>query len=106
MVLPVLVLVVLAVVQAGTVARDAIAVAAAAREAARAAALGGDQRATRDAAVAAGGLDPQRVTVEVLDAGDDVRVVVRYRAPTEVPMVGPLVADVDLSSAVTMRRER
>ncbi len=106
MVLPVLVLVVLAVVQAGTVGRDAIAVAAAAREAARTAALGGDEGAIREAAVATGGLDPGRVAVEVVDAGIDVRVVVRYRAPTEVPMVGPLVADVDLASAVTMRRER
>ena len=49
-----------------------------------------------------------RLGVRVLrrDApGGRVQVAVNYRAPTDVPLVGPLVPDIKLSSEATMRVE-
>ena len=44
--------------------------------------------------------------VERGEVGGRVRVVVRYRAPTRVPLVGAFVDDVVLDAAATMRVER
>jgi hypothetical protein len=38
--------------------------------------------------------------------GEPVRVVVRYRSPTRLPLVGAVVDDLVLDAAVTMRVER
>ena len=106
--LPVVVVLLLAVLQLGLVARDVVLVTHAAREAARAAAVEPEPEAPRQAAAASGGLDPDRLTVEVSDRGEPgsrVRVEVRYRIPTAVPIVGALIADHEVTSVATMRVE-
>ena len=102
--LPVVVLLLLAVVQAGLVVTDQVAVTQAAREAVRRAAVGGDAAGPPPAR-----LDPARLSVSSRRSGDDpplVTVVVRYRSPTDVPLVGPLLPDVELGSEATMAAER
>ena len=82
------------------------AVAHAAREGARAAAVAADTAgAARRAAEAAVHLEPGRLAVTTAVVGDLVRVTVRYRAPTEVPIVGAFVHDVALVETVTMAVE-
>jgi hypothetical protein len=104
--LPLVFVVLLAAVQVLLVGRDQLAVVHAAREGARAAAVAADLpgEGTR-AARAASGLDDDRLTVAVRDGGDRVTVVVRYRAPTDVPLVGALIADVVVTGTATMRAE-
>jgi len=106
--LPVVVLVLLAVLQLGLVARDAVLVTHAAREAARAAAVDDAPGAARRAALAASGLrsDRMRVTTSGRN-GPGARVVVRltYRIPTVVPIIGALLADPSVSAAASMRVE-
>ncbi|CAN5451292.1 hypothetical protein BH10ACT1_BH10ACT1_32350 [soil metagenome] len=106
--LPVLVLALLLVVQLALVARSQILVVHAAREGARAAAVDPRPGAAARAARATPGLDPARVQVEVGPRGapgSTVRVTVRYRAATEVPLVGGLLGDVLLRATVAMRVE-
>lgn len=106
--LPVVVLLLLAVLQVGLLGRDVLLVAHAAREAARASAVDADPGAARRAALAASGLTDERLDVRVLGRdgpGSRVEVVVAYRAPTAVPLVGRLLGDRTLRSAVTMRVE-
>jgi Flp pilus assembly protein TadG len=106
--LPVVVLLLLVVLQVALVARDVVLVAHAAREGARAAAIDPDPDAAREAAEAAGGLDPDRMEVEVADrggAGSRVRVLVRYRVRTDVPLVGRFLGDRIAMTGVTMRVE-
>jgi len=104
--LPLVFVVLLAAVQVLLVGRDQLAVVHAAREGARAAAVAADVtgEGTR-AATAASGLDADRLSVAVHDDGDRVTVVVRYTAPTDVPMVGGLVGDVVVTGTATMRAE-
>jgi Flp pilus assembly protein TadG len=103
---PLVCLFLLALVQVVLVGRDAIAVAHAAREGARAAAVAADATGAAQRAVrAAVRLDPSRLTVAVDSNGGLVRVTVHYRAPTDVPIVGRLVHDVSLTEAVTMAVE-
>lgn len=107
--LPVVVVMILVVVQVGLVVRDQVLVVHAAREAARVAAVEPDAALARRQAVRSSGLDQGRLSVEVSGRGapgSRVRVVTRYRSPTEVPLVGGLVGDADLSATVTMRVER
>ncbi len=109
LVLPVVALLALAVVQVALVARDQVLVIHAAREAARSAAVDGGHRAAERAAVSGSGLDPDRLRVEVGHRGPPgtlVQVRVRYRAPTQVPLVGPLVGEVRLGATAAMRVER
>ena len=109
LVLPLVALVLLAVVQVGLVVRDQVLVVHAAREAAREAAVEPAPDASRRAALAGSGLEADRVSVDVTGrrgAGSRVRVEVRYRAPTRVPLVGAAVGDVDLEATATMRVER
>jgi hypothetical protein len=104
--LPVLVLLLLVILQVGLIGRDLVLVSHASREAARAAAVDADPVA---AARASGGLDPHRLSVEVSGRGDPgslVEVTVRYRAGTDVPLVGSLLGDRTLQSSTTMRVER
>ncbi len=105
LILPVIALALLAVVQIGLVVHDRIMVTHAAREGARVAAVEGGDRAVRDAVVASGGLAPDRLDVVRTGSGGRVTVVVRYRAPTNVPLIGPLIGDVELIGSATMRRE-
>lgn len=106
--LPVVVLLLLALLQVALVGRDVVLVAHAAREGARAAATDPDHGAARAAAEASAGLDADRMEVEVGDRGDPgsrIRVVVRYRVRTDVPIVGRLLGDRTVVTGVTMRVE-
>ena len=109
LVLPLVAVVLLAVVQVGLLVRDQVLVVHAAREAARAAAVDPAAEAPREAAVAGSGLEPDRLAVAVSGrggAGSRVRVEIRYRAASRVPIVGAAVGDVTLSANATMRVER
>jgi len=107
--LPLVLLLLLAVLQVGLVARDVVLVTHAAREAARAAAIDPSVDAARDAAHDAGGLQPDRMTVDATGwggSGSRARVTVAYRIPTDVPLAGALVGDLTVTRSVTMRVER
>ena len=109
LVLPLLTTLLLAIVQVTLVARDQILVVHAARAAAREAAVDPRPAAIRDAAEdAASSLKSARLGVE-RDPNEGehplVTVVVRYRAPTEVPLVGALLPDLDLRAKAAMRSE-
>lgn len=108
-VLPVIVLLVLAVLQVGVVARDHLVVHHAAREAARRAAVAPTATEARAGAMAAtSSLDRGRLTVALSGgrtSGELVTARVEYRAATDVPLVGALVGDVHLAAEVTMRVE-
>ncbi len=109
LVMPLVAGLLLAIIQAGVLARDQLLVTHAAREAVRAAAVDDDPAAARRAAEQAGPLAADRLDTEVVERGDvggRVRVVVHYRAPTRIPLVGTLVQDVVLDAAATMRVER
>lgn len=104
LVLPVVILVLLAVVQVAVVARSQILVVDAARAGARAAAV--RSGAAPAAARRTPGLDEERLEVaESSDPGGDVAVLVRYRAPTDVPLVGALFGEPTLQATVTMAVE-
>ena len=106
--LPVFAALLLAVVQVGLVLRDQVLVTHAAREAARAAAVDPQVAVARGGAEAAARLDPDRLSVELsgsTEPGGRLTVTVRYRAPTAVPLVGPLVGDRTLVAEATMRVE-
>ena len=106
--LPLVVMLLLAVVQVALVARDAVLVVHAAREAVREAAVTAAAGAARRAAEAGSGLSGPRLRVDVTrrePPGGQVEVVVNYRAPTGVPLIGPIIPDVRLSSRATMRVE-
>ena len=102
--LPVVVLVLLLVVQVALVARAQVLVVHAAREGARAEVVRAG--AAGAAARRAPGLRADRVQVDSAPAGDAVAVTVRYRAPTDVPLVGALVGDPELRATVVMLVER
>ena len=105
--LPLVVLLLLAVVQLAVVIRDAVVVTHVAREAARAAAVAADPSSAggRAARSAAGGLHLDRMIVTVAEHAGVVTATIRYRAPTEVPLVGPLVGDADLAGRASMQVE-
>jgi hypothetical protein len=94
----------LLIVQVAVVAIDQVRVVHAAREAARRAAVDGDQVA--QVAVSSAGLEPNRASVSAQRSGDLSTVRVTYRSPTEVPLVGWLVGDVEMSATASMRFER
>jgi hypothetical protein len=103
--LPLVLLLALVMVQAALVLGDDLAVTNAAREAARAASLDPDPgRAGRaasavlpGAAVRSGPRPP---------VGELVHVLVSYRSPTDLPVVGPLLPDPLLEARAAMRVER
>ena len=102
--LPLLVLFLLTVVQLTVVVRDQLAVVHAAREGARAAAVSGAPDG--DAAAAARqatSLTPLEVSVGHTDGS--AKVTVRYRSPTDVPLIGAVLPDIDIQSTATMRDE-
>ncbi|HEY9556932.1 MAG TPA: TadE/TadG family type IV pilus assembly protein [Acidimicrobiales bacterium] len=106
--LPVVVFLLLAVLQVGLLARDLVLVTHASREAARAAATDPDPTAAEAAAGESSGLIEDRLRVKASgrgEAGSRVTVTVTYRAPTDVPLVGALLADRTISATTTMRVE-
>ncbi len=108
LVLPFVMLLLLAVIQVGLLVRAQVLVTHAAREAARAAAVDPDQQAAIDAADDATTLDRSRLAVSVEGRngpGSHVTVRVIYRSPTDVPLVGALLGDIDLEGEATMRVE-
>ncbi|MGE0877145.1 MAG: TadE/TadG family type IV pilus assembly protein [Acidimicrobiia bacterium] len=107
LVVPFFVLLLLLVVQIGLVVRDQVMVVHAAREGARAAAVADAQRIERArvSALAAAGLDRERLDVAVEVGGGRVSVTVTYRSPTDVPVVGRLVGEVSVKATATMALE-
>ncbi|HXF71377.1 MAG TPA: TadE/TadG family type IV pilus assembly protein [Actinomycetota bacterium] len=110
LVLPILLLVGLALVQVGLLARDRLVLEQASRAGAREAAVTPDEEAVRRAVVAAApGLDLGAIELEVAragSAGDPVTVSLRYADPVRVPFVGWLFPPaVELSASATARQE-
>ncbi len=105
LVLPLVLLTLMAVLQVALVVRDQVAVVHAAREAARAASVDPDPNAATAAARRTlGGADVElRRPSEV---GEPLTVEVRYRSVTNVPLVGPLLPDPELTARAVMRVER
>ena len=94
------------IVQTALVARDAVLVSHAARVGARIAAVEPSMDAVRKAVEHAASLDPNRLEVERHVEAGLVRVTVRYRSATEVPLAGALVGDVHLTESAAMPDER
>lgn len=108
LVLPLLVMLALALCQVALVVRDQVLVIHAAREGGRAAAVDPDAGAARRAALSSSALVPENLDVEAsgrAGPGSRVDVTVRYRSPTDLPLIGPLVGDVALSGSASMRVE-
>ncbi len=108
LVLPVVILGLLLVIQVGLIARAQVLVVNAAREGARAAAVEGPGAAEATAAASPGMRDDHlavSAATEPGQTGDLVRVQVRYRVPTDVPLVGPMVGVPTLTAEVVMRVE-
>lgn len=109
LVLPLVVALLLAVLQVGLIVRDQVLVVHAAREAARVAAVDPDPEAASRAAVEASDLRAARLHVTVTERGEPgsrVRVEVRYRVATDVPLVGAALGDLTLVGGATMRVEQ
>ncbi len=109
LVLPLLAIGLLAVIQVARVAGDQVATHHAVREAARVAAVDPDPVAlTARVVEAAPQLEPDRLQVQLgpeRTRGQLVRVEVRYRSPTEVPIVGRFVDDVQIRATAVVRLE-
>lgn len=109
LVLPVVLALMVTVVQVGLVVRDQVRVVHAAREGARAAAVSPEPGVAEQAVARNAGLAPGRVQVRTTGRsarGSDVTVTVTYRAATDLPLIGPLVPDLILTAAATMRVEQ
>ena len=105
LVLPLVILAALAIIQVGLLVRDHLAVVHAAREAVRAASVDPDPSSAVDAAHRT--LPHADVDVSSRPSvGEPIAVEVRYRAVTDVPLVGVLFPDPVLHSRAVMRVER
>ena len=107
--LPLVALLLLTLVQLGLLVRDQILVVHAAREGVRQAAVDPSADAARRAAAGSSGLATDRMQVSMTDRGapgTHVRVTVTYRAPTDVPLVGAAIGDVEMHASATMRVEK
>ncbi len=96
----------LCIVQVVLVARDAVLVAHAARVGARTAVVAQSEQEVVAAVKAVVPLQPERLEVSQSNEGGLVRVTVRYRSATEVPLAGSFIGDVELSESVAMWNER
>ena len=107
LVLPLVLLLFLALVQVGLVVRDDVLLVHAAREAARRAAVDPSAAGPRTAALAGSGLAPDRLEVDTRrDAtAGTVHETLRYRSPTELPLIGLVLPDIRLEANATMREE-
>jgi Flp pilus assembly protein TadG len=104
--LPLVAVFLLGAVQVVAVARDQIAVVHAARELARAAAVAGDSPPNGTSIVTGiTDLEAARLAVSMSSSSGRVRAVVRYRSPTDVPIVGALMPDVTVVGTATMALE-
>lgn len=106
--LPLVVVLLLAVAQVVAVARDAVAVEVATRAAGREAAIDPRPAEVKAAAQRASPLlKAERLTTETSHRRQEglVSVEVRYRAATDIPIVGRLAPDITLESKATFRRE-
>lgn len=109
LVLPLAMLLLLAVVQVGVIVRSQVMLTHAGREAVRSAAVSPDTAAVRRAAEEAGGLERSRLAVAMGErgaAGSMVRVRVDYSCPTDLPLIGFLLPDVELHAEATMLVEQ
>ena len=104
--LPFAALLLLGIVQVAVVAAHQVAVTDAAREAARAAAAGGDDGVARQAALASTGLDHDRLTFEIVRNGASVQATARYLDPTDVPLIGGLLPPIHEAASAAFRTER
>ena len=107
--LPLVALSALLVVQIGLVVRDDVLVQHAAREGARTAVVSRETGAAARAVMGAGPLRPEQLQTTVSrPAGrrDSIEVRVRYRSVTDVPLVGMLLPDVELTGVAVMVDER
>lgn len=106
--LPVVALLLLAVLQVALVGRDLVLVTHAAREAVREAAVDPSPSAVRRAALGSGGLRADRLRVRITSPGADgrVTVILTYRLPGAVPILGRAVAGRTVRVTATMRDER
>ena len=110
LVLPILLILLLALVQVGVIARDALVLTQASRAGAREAAVQGSSEAVTDSVeAAAAGLDPERLSVDVTWSGargSPVTVAVAYEAPVASLLAGWLFpGSVSLHASATMRQE-
>ena len=107
LVLPLVMVLFLGLVQVGLVVRDDVLLVHAAREAARRAAVDRADGAPRTAALVGSGLSGSRLEVQARrdEAAGTVTETLRYRSPTELPLIGPLLPDVTLTAKTTMREE-
>ena len=106
LVLPMVCTLLLAVVQVALVVHAQLLVVHAAREGARAASVDPSPGAAIAAVVGGTPLDADRTEVEVDDPGGGrVRVEVRYSMPTDVPLVGAVLDDLELTATAVMRVE-
>ena len=108
--LPLLLVLALALVQVGLLARDQLIVVQAARAGAREAAVQADEAAIRAVALSAGtGLDADGVTISIMrkgSVGDPVTVEIGYTESIRVPFVGWLFGDaVNFRASATDRQE-
>ena len=108
--LPILLLLLLAFVQVGVIARDSLVLTQASRAGAREAAVQGSSDKVEEAVWAAAvGLDPARIDVDATWSGArgaPVTVEVRYDAPVASLLAGWLLPEsVSLRSSATMRQE-
>jgi Flp pilus assembly protein TadG len=101
--LPLVCLLLFGIVQVAVLGRDQLAVQLAAREAARAAAVSTDPGAGTTAAQRAVALRPLKVNIS--DNGATVTATVRFTDHTDVPLIGALLPDVELTASVTMALE-
>ncbi len=103
--LPFFALLLMAVIQVGLVVHTRVMVTHSAREGARAAAVGATDNEVRQAVAVAGDLPVHRLRVEVIRANGAATVSVFYVDPTDVPLVGAMLSDVELAARATMRLE-
>ena len=104
--LPVAVVALLLIAQIGLVVRARVMLTHAAREGARVAAVGGSDAEVKAAVVAAGSLNPARLTVGVTRDASVVTVLVVYVVQTDVSVVGAILDDPRMSATATMYREQ
>lgn len=103
-VLPIVAVLVLGIVQLVVAARDQLAVELAAREGARAASVSASPHAAAVTA-AADAVTLDALDVAVVETGTRVSVTVRHRSATNVPLIGFVIGDVEVSATVTMQRD-
>ena len=110
--LPLVATLLVLVLQVGSVLRDHVLVVHAAREAARAgvvAEAGTDRaRAAREGAERSGAfpVGAAEVTTRLVDGGTRLEATVRHVNPTDLPLVGALLPDVEVHATATMRVEQ